>query len=77
MQTEGSKTKQGVVCRIYSRYLNLNLKWAMESQLSTVHAEVIDITITSKELSNQNVTGRNIRIYTICITTVEYLIFEY
>lgn len=45
--------------------MEFKVKWDMNSQ-STIHAELSGITTTSKELSNGNMTGRNVRNCTDC-----------
>lgn len=54
---DGSKIKQGKGYAIYSSYLSLKLKWAMNIQKSTTHAQLTGITIAANELYDRKITG--------------------
>lgn len=51
-------------CDIYSSSPSLKFEWAMNSQTSTVQSEHTGITIAANELTNWDILGRNVRIYT-------------
>jgi len=64
--TDGSKTKMGSGCGIYSKSLKLNLSQAFGSMPSVLQTELIGITIAAEQIASKNITDKNVHIYTDC-----------
>uniref|UniRef100_A0A6P7F9D2 Uncharacterized protein LOC114327928 n=1 Tax=Diabrotica virgifera virgifera TaxID=50390 RepID=A0A6P7F9D2_DIAVI len=62
--TDGSKTKEGSGCGIYSRSLNLSIKWGMGKNASVVQTELAGISIAAKEIIGKGIAGKTIIICT-------------
>lgn len=62
--TDGSKNKEGKGCGVYSRSLNLRIKWGMGINTSVAQAELAGISIATKEISRKGISGKNITICT-------------
>jgi hypothetical protein len=56
--TDGSKTKYGSGCGIYSTSLNLKIKWAMGRHASVVQTELNGIHIAAKEIATKNISEK-------------------
>nr|CAI5854241.1 unnamed protein product [Callosobruchus analis] len=62
--TDGSKTRKGAGCGVYSRSLKLRAKWAMDKNVSVVQTELAGISIAAKELTRKGISGKTVVICT-------------
>uniref|UniRef100_A0A6P7H3C1 Uncharacterized protein LOC114346486 n=1 Tax=Diabrotica virgifera virgifera TaxID=50390 RepID=A0A6P7H3C1_DIAVI len=69
--TDGSKMKEGTGCGIYSRSLNLSIKWGMGKNASVVQTELAGISIAAKETTRKGINGKSIIISTDSATNPE------
>jgi len=51
--TDGSKTKMGSGCEIYTKSLKLNLSQALGSMPSVLQTKLISITIAAEQIANK------------------------